>query len=115
MILRKLPTESFIHVMRTIRICKDIYPDFDAFNPDDLEHFLMKSDLKVDYLLDDGIQVSYPEEKMEAYQVGSDSIFLRDTMTKAVIFHIYEGFGSIVFENHQTGKTFELTIQEDIL
>lgn len=101
--------------MKTIRICKDIYPDFDAFSPDDLERFLMKSGLKIDYLLDNGIQVSYPEESMEAYQVGSDSIFLRDTMSKSVVFHIYEGFGAIMFENHQTGRTFELIIQEDLL
>ena len=113
--LSRLVKSKTLYLMKTIRLCKNIYPDFDNIDEEELERFLGVLRLKLDYLLDDGIMITYPEEDLEPYQVGSDSIYLRNTTTKDPVLHIYESFDFIELVNIKANKTFKIAIQEDIL
>lgn len=95
-------------MMKKIYCGKEIWPDEDARKVND---FLKKYNIKLDFLLSDGICFSYPDE-VEANLVSSDSCYFIDSRTKVIILHYYESFGELVLENDH--DKYSIPILEDL-
>ncbi len=75
---------------RKIRVGKNIYPDFDDLN---WKKVLGTFGIEVNFLLDDGVVLEYPEN-LEPFPCPGDVSFY-DTRTKSRILTWCENFGEI--------------------
>lgn len=94
-----------------IRLKRSIWPDIDG--PDDVNRFLKRLGIEVRFLLDDGLEFSYPSDRLEPVKSGEGTLYFRDPLTKDLVFHYYEDIGEAVFENLITSENFEVPIYED--
>lgn len=94
-----------------IKIGKEIWPDVDS--AEEINQFLRRFGVELEFLLSDGIKFEYPAEKLEPVVVSSSSLYFRDVQTREPILHFYENFGKLVFEGMGEIKT--IPILEEVL
>lgn len=75
---------------RRVRVGRNIYPDFDDLK---WKEVLEKFGIKVNFLLDDGVVLEYPEN-LEPYPTPGDVSFY-DTRDKTRVLTWCENFGEI--------------------
>ena len=94
-----------------IKIGKEIWPDVDS--AEEINQFLKKFGVELEFLLSDGIKFEYPAEKLEPFVVSSSSLYFKDVMTRDPVLHFYEDFGELVFEG--MGERKVIPILEEVL
>lgn len=94
-----------------ITLNRSIWPDVDG--PEGVNEFLKGLNIQVSFLLDSGIRFEYDPSKVEPYKVGEGTLYFKDPLTKANLFHYYEGIGELVFENLATKEKYKIPIYDD--
>ena len=82
--------------MKEVRLERSIWPDVDG--PEEINEFLKKIGVSVNFLLDDGLLFTYPQDKLEPYKSSDATLYFKDVATRDIVFHYYEDFGYLVFE-----------------
>ena len=90
---------------------RSIWPDVDG--PEGVNEFLKGLNIQVSFLLDSGIRFEYDPSKVEPYKVGEGTLYFKDSLTKANLFHYYEDIGELVFENLATKEEYKIPIYDD--
>ena len=91
---------------------RSIWPDVDG--PTEVNEFLRILGIKVNFLLDSGLEFSYDPSTLEPYAAGEGRLFFRNPVTKEYMFHYYEDIGELVFENLITKVKYRIPIYDDL-
>lgn len=96
--------------MKTIKILQHpIYPDFDRFNSKELQQFISPYIQKLDFLFDDGLEITCSDHISVKPCPGDLSFF--DDM--GIRLTITETFNKIIFQK-PGGQTLDVPILENI-
>lgn len=90
---------------------RPVWPDVDG--PKEVNEFLKGLGIKVCFLLDSGIEFSYPTEQLEPYKIGNGTLYFKDSVTKENLFHYYEDIGELVFYNMIKKETYRIPIYDE--
>lgn len=93
-------------------IFKNIYPDLNKNLINDLKLLENKFNIKLDFLLDDGIKVKYPGDLYEPSDKFGDFALI-DSKDKSPIIKITENFNFIEIYNYITSLTLIIPILEN--
>lgn len=88
---------------KSIRLNRAIYPDFE-----DLEWKtkLENVGLKIRFLVDEGIELKYDDNKLEPYKKGEDSVEFYDPKTRRLMYSYVENFGYLEFYRGMESEPF---------
>jgi hypothetical protein len=90
---------------------RSIWPDVDG--PEEVNRFLGSLGISVSFLLDSGLRFEYDPEKLEPYKIGNGTLYFKDPVTKANLFHYYEAIEELVFENLVTKQEYKIPIYDN--
>lgn len=80
--------------LKEIRLNRSVLPDYDDIN---WRSQLKKLGLGINFLLDDGVILSYDSQQYEAVIIGQDGVDFYDPKTKSLVVSYVENFGYIEF------------------
>lgn len=99
--------------MESVIVGRNIYPDLTDEVIRNIKKVEKLLDIKLDFILDDGIKIIYPENKYEPdFSFGSFRLITSDFKSTAI--RIVEDFGYIRFYNPFEEEILTIPILEEI-
>ena len=95
---------------KTIIIGKNIYPDIDLDTQKKINSFEKRFGIKIDFLFDEGVQLTYQTDSYDIATCPGDLSFI-DSRTKIILITFIESFDELQFFS----KTDELLLSIPIL